>query len=96
MTLAALTDKLRKRITEYRHDNRMQSKINSPLNTIEIALALTEFALDKGRPIAVEEEHWFNESWNIIHKLEGTDWDDIIDLYRNLAYKLGERNWFRK
>jgi hypothetical protein len=95
MTLSALTEKLRKRVVEYRHDNRINTKINSPLNYIEIALGLTELAIDKNRPIAVEEEFWFKESWNIIHQLDRTEWDDIIDLYRSLAFKLGERNWFR-
>ena len=95
MTLGALSEKLRKRVTELRHDNRMHTKINAPLITIEIALGLTELAINKSRPISPEEEHWFHESWNIINQLERTEWDDIIDLYRSLAFKMGERNWFR-
>ncbi|HRF77559.1 MAG TPA: hypothetical protein PLJ00_02925 [Chitinophagales bacterium] len=95
MTLGALSEKLRKRVTELRHDSRMQAKINAPLITIEIALGLTELAIDKNRPVSPDEEHWFHESWNIINQLERTEWDDIIDLYRSLAFKMGERNWFR-
>lgn len=95
MTLGALSEKLRKRVTELRHDSRMQTKINAPLITIEIALGLTELAIDKNRPVSPLEELWFTESWNIIDQLERTEWDDIIDLYRSLAFKMGERNWFR-
>ncbi|MBK7036084.1 MAG: hypothetical protein KBF42_10305 [Chitinophagales bacterium] len=95
MTLAALAEKLRKRLTEYRQTNRFDTKINSAINCIEIALGLTEFALDKSRPIEVYEESWFEESWTIIKPLEDTEWEDIIDLYRTLGFKLKERNWFR-
>ena len=96
MTLAALTEKLRKRLTEYRHTNRFDTKINSAINCIETALNLTEFALDKNRPVEPFEEHWFHESWSIIKPLEDTEWEDIIDLYRTLGFKLKERNWFRQ
>ncbi len=95
MTLAAVAEKLRKRTTEYRQENRMETKINTPIIIVEIALGLTELAIDRNRAIAQDEEDWFNESWNIIHRLEKTEYEDIIDLYRNLKFKLSERNWFR-
>lgn len=95
MTLAAIAEKLRKRTTEYRHDTRGDTQINMPIIIVEIALGLTELAIDTNRPIAQDEEDWFNESWNIIHRLEKTEYEDIIDLYRSLKFKLNERNWFR-
>lgn len=95
MTLSGVTGQLRKRLTEYRHTNRFDTKIHAPINMIENALNLTEFAIDKNRPIAVDEEFWFDGGWELIHKLERTEWDDIVDLYRELGYKVKERNWFR-
>ncbi|MFI5171618.1 MAG: hypothetical protein ACHQFW_04465 [Chitinophagales bacterium] len=95
MTLAAIAERLRKRLTEYRQANRFNTKINTPISMIEIALNLTELAIDRNRPIDPAEEIWFKESWSIIQPLEKTEWEDIIDLYRNLAFKLNERNWFR-
>lgn len=96
MTLSGIAEKLRKRLTEYRQAHRIDTKINSAINVIEIALNFTEFALDKSRAVEVYEEHWFMESWIIIQPLEDTEWEDIIDLYRTLGFKLKERNWFRQ
>lgn len=95
MTLAAIAEKLRKRTTEYRQTQRLDTQINTPLIIVEIALGLTELAIDRNRAISEDEEDWFNESWNIIHRLEKTEFEDIIDLYRSLKFKLNERNWFR-
>lgn len=95
MTLAGITERLRKRMIEYRYTNRFNTKINSAIIYIETALNLTELAIDRNRPIEISEEQWFNESWTIIQPLEKTEWEDIIDLYRSLAFKLKERNWFR-
>lgn len=95
MNLAATTERLRKRLIEYRYTNRFDTKIHAEINTIEMALNFAELAIDKRRPVAVEEEHWFTETWSAIHTLDKPEWTDIIDLYRNLGFKLRERNWFR-
>ena len=95
MTLAGLTERLRKRLIEYRYTNRFDTKINSAIIYIETALNLAELAIALSRPIEISEEQWFNESWTIIQPLEKTEWEDIIDLYRSLAFKLKERDWFR-
>ncbi len=95
MTLAAITQMLRKRLVEYMFDNKRTQRIQPAINIIEIALCIAELGIEKQRQIAPEEEHWFNESWDIIKTLEKTDWEDIIDLYRNLEFKVKERNWFR-
>jgi hypothetical protein len=87
---------LRKRLTEYRHTNRLDSKIQAHINIIETALNLTEMAIDKGRSISTEEEYWFTGGWGMIHQLERTEWDDLVDLYRELGFKVKERNWFRQ
>ncbi|MBC8047613.1 MAG: hypothetical protein H7Y00_12510 [Fimbriimonadaceae bacterium] len=95
MTLAAITNILRKRITEYRHNNRINTSINEAINLIEIALNVTELGISNNRAIEISEEHWFEPDWKIIYALEKTEWDDLIDLYRELDFKVKERNWFR-
>ncbi|MFN0276177.1 MAG: hypothetical protein ACKVPJ_10550 [Chitinophagales bacterium] len=95
MTLSAITNILRKRITEYRHTNRANSSIHEAINMIEIALNITELSISTARAVTETEESWFEPDWKIIHSLEKTEWDDLIDLYRELAYKVKERNWFR-
>ncbi|HMX04858.1 MAG TPA: hypothetical protein PK511_06260 [Chitinophagales bacterium] len=95
MTLGALTDKLRKRIVEFRWKHRFETKVSPAINFIEMALNITELAMVKSRPIDILEEHWFHEGWPVIHTLEDTEWEDIIDLYRTLTFKVQERNWFR-
>lgn len=95
MTLSAISNILRKRITEYRHNNRASSSIHEAINIIEIALCIAEISISNGRKILETEERWFEPDWKIIHALEKTEWDDLIDLYRELGYKVKERNWFR-
>ena len=95
MTLAGITSLLRKRLTEYRHAQRFDTKMHAPINIMETALNITELAIDKSRPIKPDEEYWFDEAWPLIHKLEMTEWDDLVDLYRELGFKVKERNWFR-
>jgi len=95
MTLAAIANILRKRITEFRHSNRVNAGINEAVNRIEIALNISELGISKNRIIEISEEIWFEPDWKIIHTLERTEYDDLIDLYRELIYKVEERNWFR-
>lgn len=95
MTLAGVADKLRKRIVEYRWKHRLDTQIHPAINFIETALNLAELGILRTRPISIDEESWFHEGWPVIQKLEDTDWEDIIDLYRTLTFKLEERNWFR-
>ncbi|MBC8173401.1 MAG: hypothetical protein H7X71_05780 [Chitinophagales bacterium] len=95
MTLASITNICRKRITEYRHNNRVNTSINEAINLLEIALNITELGISKNRPVEITEEQWFEPDWKIIYALEKTEWDDLIDLYRELIYKVQERNWFR-
>ncbi len=95
MTLSATVERLRRRLIEYRFSNRFNTKIHTQINIIETALNLAEMGIDKNRTIQENEEHWFNESWDVIHILEKTEWEDILDLYRNMGFKLKERNWFR-
>lgn len=95
MTLSAVAEKLRKRVTEYRWQKRFDLKVSPAANFIEMALNLTEMALVKQRPVTTDEEQWFHEGWPVIHILEDTEWEDMIDLYRTMTFKLEERNWFR-
>jgi hypothetical protein len=73
----------------------MDMKVSPAINVIEMALNVTELGLVKSRPVDVLEEHWFHDAWAVIHTLEDTEWEDIIDLYRTLTFKVEERNWFR-
>jgi len=95
MTLAAINDKLRRRITEYRWQMRLVPKLQPALNYVEIALNISELAVMLQRPITLEEEEWFHEGWPVVHTLEDTEWEDLIDLYRTMTYKIQERNWLR-
>lgn len=95
MTLSAVVERLRKRMVEFRYSTRFDTKINATINSIEMSVNLTELAIDQKRAVMPEEEIWFHESWNMIHRLERTEWEDIIDLYRTLEFKIKERNWFR-
>lgn len=95
MTLAAITNILRKRITEYRQHNRITPTVNEAVDIIEIALNITELGLAKNRIIPAQEEQWFTPDWKIILALEKTEWDDLIDIYREVIFKVQERNWFR-
>lgn len=95
MTLAAVVELLRKRLEEYRHANRMHTRIQAPVNILEIALNIAELAIDKNRPLSDEDVQWFRESWQVIHCFENTEWEDLTDLYRTLTHKMEERNWFR-
>lgn len=96
MTLATITEKLRKRIIEFRWHHRFETKMHPAVDYMEIALNLAELGIVHQRPIAQDEEQWFHEGWPVIHKLEDTEWEDMIDLYRTMTFKLEERNWLRK
>ncbi len=95
MTLSAIVGKLRKRIVEYRWHKRFDTQMYAAVDYIEIALNLAELSIIQQRAISTEEEYWFHEAWPVVHTLEDTEWEDIIDLYRTMAYKLAERNWLR-
>jgi hypothetical protein len=95
MTLAAIANILRKRLSYYRHTNRANTSINEAVNCIEIALNITELGISANHPIDKPDEKWFQPDWSIILALDKTEWDDMSDLYRELCYKVKERNWFR-
>ena len=96
MTLGALTQVLRKRLTEFRHENRRSHTIFEAVNMIEIALNIAELGTIKERPVSDDEQIWFQPDWKIIHSLDKTDYDDLTDLFRELIFKVEERNWFKK
>ncbi|HNW00385.1 MAG TPA: hypothetical protein PKL06_13505 [Chitinophagales bacterium] len=95
MTLGAVVSKLRKRMIEYRWHTRFETSMHQAADYIEIALNLAELSIVQSRPVTPEEEVWFHEGWPVVHSLEDTEWEDIIDLYRTLTFKLSERNWMR-
>lgn len=95
MTLGAVVSKLRRRVIEYRWHTRFETKMHQAVDYIEIALNLAELSIVQNRAISTEEESWFHEGWPVVHSLEETEWEDIIDLYRTMTFKLTERNWMR-
>ena len=91
-----LIKKLRNKLTEYRHSvfvNKGEASIH--INSIDIALGLAEFGLEKNREIRKEEEGWFNAGFHLDSILMNGKWADLVDLYYELVTEVEKRNYFR-
>lgn len=89
-----LCNKLRKRLTEYRYARR-DKEVSTHIISIEIALGLVELSLNESRNIRLEEEQWFNASYYIQMVLEGSEWEDISDMYMDLKDAVESQNYLR-
>lgn len=84
---------LRSEINKYREENR--AFILADILAVEIAMNLVEFALKKSRPITIEEEIWFKATYPIAYSFDGTKWENIYILYKELINYAEMKNYFR-
>jgi hypothetical protein len=85
--------KLRKRITQYRHFKLIKGTETSiHVNALEIALNLAEFAIEKNRKITQEESSWFNADWELMHVFENSEWEDLLIGYFEMKKFLIEKD----
>ena len=75
-----VTQKLRTRLAEFRNEHINQEQ-SIHISTLEIALGLVEFAIQKNRKINLDEKQWFNGGREIDLVLGNSEWEDIRDLY---------------
>ncbi len=92
--LNELLSKIRLRLSEYRF-HKIGEVTSIHINAIEIAVCLTEYALEVKRPINKDEKRWFDALWQITHVLENSDWEDLIDLYIKLVDEVEKNKFFR-
>ena len=96
MTLDAITSNLRNRLLEYRQAHK-GVLISIHVNTVDIALCLTEFSLktNPARELTPEEEEWFNGSRHVYDVFVNSEWEDIRILYEDLVLNVRDKNYFR-
>jgi len=82
-------------LTEHQNDKLKNHDISTVINPIEIALSLSEYSYNNERLIEPNEEIWFNVSFPMIHSLQGTKWDKLLDSYTELVELAKENNFFR-
>lgn len=88
-----LVKNLRARLTEYRYSRR-DSIVNIHINAIDIVVNLVEYWIEEKRPIAVNEQKWFDAGYQLSYLLSGSDWEHLSDLYSNLVIEVKQQNYF--
>lgn len=94
MEIDQLLHQLRNRLTEYRYAKK-NLEISKHINAIDIAVSLVQYAIEDNRPINLDEENWFNASFHLSYLLDGSDWQDLSNLYGRLSTEVKLRNYFR-
>lgn len=96
MSLTESLSKARTRLIEFRLNESSES-ISVHINSIEIAICLTEFSLKTTptRPISNEEEQWFRAGKYVDLIIGNSEWSDIADHYFNIVEEVKKRNFFR-
>jgi hypothetical protein len=84
-------EKLRRRLIEYRI-YKQDKETSIHINALEIALNLTEFAIEKKYQISKEEQKWFNADMELIQILENSEWEDLLVGYFELKKYLANLN----
>ena len=88
---------LRDKLTEYRyHVYTTKDESSIHINSIEIALGLAEYGLDKAREIRPDEEGWYNAGYYLDILLANSEWSGLCNLYYDLATQVKQRNFFRE
>ena len=86
---------LRTAINNYRI-SRGNMYILDDILAAEIAINLVEFGLKKNRSIEPSEEMWFEASYALAYSLDGTEWEDVYILYKDLVTYVKVNAYFRK
>ena len=97
MELNDYVKKARSRLIELRSSSLNSTTVSIHLNSLEMAICLTEFSLNThpARPISREEEQWF-EAGRYIDLLFGdSEWNDLTNLYFSIVSEVKKRNFFR-
>lgn len=94
MKINEVVVKLRNRLVEYRYDRR-GSIISKHINAIDIAVCLVEYAIEDNRSIKLDEQNWFDAGYYISYVLDGSEWEDLSDLYMQLVTEVKNVNYFR-
>jgi len=94
MEIIEITSKVRNKLTAYRYSHK-DSIVAVDINAIDIAVSLVEYAINSKRPIAVTEQNWFEATYILDYILSGSDWEDLVDLYTQLATEVKSRNYLR-
>lgn len=89
-----MVHKLRNRLVDYRYA-RKNSTVSKHINAIDIAVCLVEYAIEDKRPISLDEQNWFEATYQLNYLLSGSDWEDLVDLYSQLVTEVKRCNYFR-
>lgn len=92
MSINELNKKLKDRLVEYRMLRR-NTEISVDINAIDIATSLVDYAIKTNRAIRQEEKCWFNASYQLSYVLDGSEWQDLSDMYSQLCDELEIRNF---
>jgi len=85
---------LRSRLCSYR-DARDPNDISIHLSSVDVVISLVEFGVQGARPIAQEEELWFNAGYMLDILYRNSEWSDIVDMYYELVAFAKSMNFFR-
>lgn len=85
---------LRNRVSSYR-SSRNPNDVSVHLSSVDIAISLVEFGLNKARPISADEEAWFNAGYTLDMLYRNSEWSDIVDKYYSLVEFAKTMNFFR-
>jgi hypothetical protein len=94
MEVIKLMHKLRNRLSDYRYA-RKDAVVSKHINAIDIAVSLVEYAIEDKRPIGLNEQNWFEASYYVGYVLDGSEWEDLSDLYSQLVTEVKKLNYFR-
>jgi hypothetical protein len=95
LEITELTLKLRNKLTAYRFFHK-DSIVPLDINAIDIAVSLVEYSLNGKRVIAIHEQNWFDATYLLNYVLSGSEWEDMVDLYSELATLVKKHNYFRE
>ncbi|HTA63835.1 MAG TPA: hypothetical protein VK835_15335 [Bacteroidia bacterium] len=88
---------LREQINSFRATDLYNSSkpLKFDINSIEIALNLSELGINNNRAIEANEENWFKGGYLIANDFCG-EWEDISVLYNKLVDEVKKKKYFRK
>ncbi|MFN8288505.1 MAG: hypothetical protein U0V74_17235 [Chitinophagales bacterium] len=92
MNLIEVNNKLKIRLAEYRIARKGQ-EVSIHINAIEIASSLVSFALLENRQITFEERQWFKATYYVSYVLDGSEWQDLSDMYCQICDYLKPRDF---
>lgn len=88
----AINKKLKVRLAEYRLA-RKDMVVSVHINAIDIATSLVQYAIEENRPIKQDERKWFEASYHLSYLLDGSEWEDLSNMYSQISDYLVDRNF---